>query len=359
MVSLPNTNILLAVGGIVAAVFLVSQIRKAGADVVGALPTIDEGLRESLTDITSSIGTTAKNFESLQNQFIQFQTDAATNLSQFKSDTSDNLKSITDFFGNLFKTQQEELSQLAGQTVSSGDSTIFIPPDTVINPDGTSSSDTPPLLDLSESERLEALRQLEINRQRSIKEQELSEIPASEDISGAELASAINEAEFQRRLDEESKPFDGSEGLIGPIQEISTETQQGLVLSAEEISSSPAQLSFEQILADAKKRAAENLAAGEIPGFVNPIDTLGEVIELFPQLTASQAADFLMEHSGISPSDALLVDPDIKNIVANVGGENIPVENVTISKLDEQAQIAACTTCDLFGLNCDICQGNA
>jgi len=51
-------------------------------------------------------------------------------------------------------------------------------------------------------------------------------------------------------------------------------------------------------------------------GFVSetPITTLFQVLDLFPQLTASQAADFLSQFKGLSPSEAILQDPDIKNI---------------------------------------------
>jgi len=44
---------------------------------------------------------------------------------------------------------------------------------------------------------------------------------------------------------------------------------------------------------------------------------LFQVLELFPQLTSSQAADFLGEFSGISPSEAILKDPDIINITGD------------------------------------------
>jgi len=40
----------------------------------------------------------------------------------------------------------------------------------------------------------------------------------------------------------------------------------------------------------------------------NPVDTLFEVLGLFPKLSASGAANFLFLHSGISPSDALMLD---------------------------------------------------
>jgi len=51
--------------------------------------------------------------------------------------------------------------------------------------------------------------------------------------------------------------------------------------------------------------------------FENPIDTLTEVLSAFPQLTASQAADFLGEFSGILPSELPGVSPDIINIMGD------------------------------------------
>jgi len=86
--------------------------------------------------------------------------------------------------------------------------------------------------------------------------------------------------------------------------------------------------------------------------FENPIDTLSEVLAAFPQLTASQAADFLSQFSGILPSQLPFIDPDVTNITAPTGEE---AGNVGISDLQEQEQIAACTSCQLFGLNCPLC----
>ena len=90
--------------------------------------------------------------------------------------------------------------------------------------------------------------------------------------------------------------------------------------------------------------------------FENPIDTLTEVLAAFPQLTASQAADFLSQFSGILPSELAFIDPDIKNIVANIEGENVQVPIVTPSLLEQEAIRAACTSCELFNLNCEQCR---
>jgi len=48
-----------------------------------------------------------------------------------------------------------------------------------------------------------------------------------------------------------------------------------------------------------------------------PITTLTQVLNLFPDLTASQAADFLGEFSGISPAAALLQGGDVINITGS------------------------------------------
>ncbi len=81
----------------------------------------------------------------------------------------------------------------------------------------------------------------------------------------------------------------------------------------------------------------------------NPVDTLSEVINLFPGISASQAADFLAEYSGISPTDALRIDPDIRNISSPDGLEDV---NVSPTDLDDASRRAEELTCRLFGLNC-------
>jgi len=50
-----------------------------------------------------------------------------------------------------------------------------------------------------------------------------------------------------------------------------------------------------------------------------PITTFSQVIDLFPGITASQAADFLGEFSGILPEAALLQGFDVKNITSAPG----------------------------------------
>jgi len=64
-------------------------------------------------------------------------------------------KPFSDYLDNLFKTSTTNTqSSIAGETVPFTDtSTVSIPADTTINPDGTVSSSTPPLLNLSPQEK--------------------------------------------------------------------------------------------------------------------------------------------------------------------------------------------------------------
>lgn len=110
-----------------------------------------------------------------------------------------------------------------------------------------------------------------------------------------------------------------------------------------------------------------NIVGGTV--FENPVDTLSEILKFFPDLSASQAADLLNQFETefdrpVFPSDIQngLIDPDVKNIVAaggdfsSNGGEQIDTVT-TFSELQSEEQKAACITCDLYGLNCDICKG--
>jgi len=66
----------------------------------------------------------------------------------------------------------------------------------------------------------------------------------------------------------------------------------------------------------------DNFGIGGGPSFIggtttfgnNIVDTLSEVLAIFPQLTASQAADALAENTGLTANQFALVDPDIINI---------------------------------------------
>jgi len=66
----------------------------------------------------------------------------------------------------------------------------------------------------------------------------------------------------------------------------------------------------------------DNFGIGGGPSFIggtttfgsNIVDTLTEVLNIFPNLTASQAADALAQNVGLTANEFALVDPDIINI---------------------------------------------
>jgi len=58
----------------------------------------------------------------------------------------------------------------------------------------------------------------------------------------------------------------------------------------------------------------------------NLVDTLSEVLNIFPSLTASQARDALEENTGLSASQFRLIDPDVRNI-SNLEEENVIFRN--------------------------------
>ncbi len=327
MVKIPNTNLLLGVGLLGVAYFIVKEVRSAGQDLFEALPTLDEGLRQSISDIAESTATTTQAIANLTSSFSE----SLGGIQQAFTDFEFPELVLPDF-GNIFG--QDDSSSIAGETVPFGDdgTTVTIPSDTTVNEDGIVTSSTSPTMNLSDEEREEALRQLELNRQRSIMEQELSEIPTDEILS-PEILRAQNEVEYQRRL---------AEAL-----------QQQVVLQPV-VDTPPPEIVSELTTNQVFSSGGPSFIGGTIRE--NPVDTLGEVIDLFPELSASQAADFLNEFSGISPSDAMRVDPDITNITANIGGENVQVQNVSVSDLDAAENRASCTTCELFGLNCERCQ---
>jgi len=75
-----------------------------------------------------------------------------------------------------------------------------------------------------------------------------------------------------------------------------------------------------------------NVSGLEIFGTIQetPITTLSQVLDLFPSLTASQAADFLGEFSGILPAAALLQGGDVINLS---GGGLDPPQNFNQTSL--------------------------
>lgn len=287
MVSFPkiSPNLLLGVGGIIAAVFLVSQVRKAGGDLQKALTDI------KLPDITLP---------------------------------SISLPSIPNIFA-----QQPIITAPLTQPSEGG-----------INPADMPILPTDIDVALSRGEEI---------------------IPTGFD-PNADITRFVPTGDPFTGREEDRPPVEVIPDIIpAPVNGRDERTQRRLQQPSEVLPPPPpveviSELPVEQTFGFG--------GTGFIGGTVreNPIDTLSEVLQFFPELTASQAADFLAETGGtILPSQVELVDPDIKNIIA--AGGDIPfgeMERVDtspqdrLSALESEASKAAQTSCELFGLNCEL-----
>lgn len=194
-------------------------------------------------------------------------------------------------FGNIFGTDNS--SSIAGETVPFGDdgTTVTIPADNIVNPDGTVSG-SPPILNLDDQSRQQALDQLEINRLRSMLENALADIPASEDISGSEFASARNADEFQRRLDEQA-----NQNIINPPETTLIVDESSMF------------------------GGGESFIGGTTTFGDNIIDTFGEVLNIFPNLRASEISNLLRENVGLTGTEFAQINPLGETNIFNAGGE--------------------------------------
>lgn len=323
MVSIPkiSPNLLLGVGGIIAAVFLVSQIRKAGAGVQDALSGIQ---LPSIGDIT---------FPEIKFPEIKFPDFFPSSEPVISADpTKQTPEQQEELFGReLTNAEQDEINRIAkqieaGQEVTpsgfdpNADSTRFLPP--VGEPQFTG------------REKDRAAFEAGLIDQFSIP---IKQVAAGEDISGSEFAQAESELAFRESQQEK---------IVQPFQQFQGEVTQ------EQILASPAQLSSTEILASAQERTKllREAANGGL-GF-NPVNTLSEVINLFPELSASQARNFLFEFgSNLSPEEALRLRPDVRNITSPFGQIDT---SASISDLESENIRAAKFTCKNFGLNCEL-----
>jgi len=305
MVSFPkiSPNLLLGVGGVIAAVFLVSQIRKAGADVQDALTDI------KLPDIKlPDITLPTINFPDIKLPSLPDVSLPTVTLP---------IISLPDILTDLFPSTPS----------------APLPPDV---------KDTG-LLSQEEILACKCGSSIIQDIQGDVQQVCLECPPeATQEPFVKTAAELAEEQAFLRTLDTPIPP---------PVIPTPTPTVVSLL---------PEPQQFQAF-------AAEGSPAVEFTIRENPIDTLSEVIDFFPELTASQAADFLLATEGkILPSqvEAGLIDPDIRNIVAGfVGGgqeQAIPVSQTPL-EIDEiraaENLKAAEFTCREFGLNCELVNG--
>ena len=280
--------------GIVAGIgIIIYMISKAGKDFFGALPALDEGLRGSISDISASLASTTQSISDITGTVAGLQ----TGVSSFIQEQQTNF----DQFVEDSQTNVDQFVEDSQTNLGNIQTGIF---------DFFSNLFTPST--------------------------DIQTIPSQDE-------TFVDSGQGGARSDRGGGFF-------------STPSESEIIISSLPISTSQQRPEIVSELPTQQEFASGGV--GFIGGTIreNPVDTLSEVIDLFPQLTASQAADFLNEFSGISPTDALRIDPDVSNIVANIEGVNIQVPNISISDLDAAENRASCTTCELYGLNCDKCQ---
>lgn len=360
MVSFPkiSPNLLLVVGGLIAAVFVINQLRKAGGDLV-------------------------KTFEDAQ---------PAAQLEQFGASIQESISNISfpditfpDIFGTADDvipadpTQQTDQQQvdLFGRTLTEEEE------QTIVDIDKALTDDTP-LPDSGFDSLLKDFnppgifgfgflgqgdRGIEVSlaKELGIFEFTTSQISDQQRFELSKIGEGIKDVEtiFELFPTREDILFSQAFGLDRPIEETSTES---IVEPIPEVATPPPPAAPVTSFLGTDQKFEGFSADDEQPTeffiFENPIDTLIEVLDNFPELTASQAADFLATTGGtVLPSqvEAGLVDPDIKNIVAGFEGageeQAVPVSQ-TPSEIDairEAENLKAIEfTCSEFGLNCDL-----
>lgn len=339
MVSIPkiSPNLLLGVGGIIAVIFVVNQIRGAGKDLFGALPALDEGLRKSITDIQSSLGS--------------FKFPSFTQPNVIPSDpTKQTDEQQKQIFGEVLTDKQ--IQDAKGDPIKQFQDTdnAFLK---MFNPKGIFGFGFLGTNKGGISTQL--AKQLGIFDFKSgdLSQQQITQLGIiGKGIPDLETVFKL----FPRR---EDIIFARAFGLDVP-REITPDTAINQQIQTQRIQK---QQTPKEVISELP---GDQIFSGGGVSFIggtvreNPIDTLSEVIKFFPELSSSQAADFLAETGGkILPSQVDLIDPDIKNIVVTGGDfvtqervDTSPQERLSIRKSENLK--AAKFTCEQFGLNCEL-----
>jgi len=230
---------------------------------------------------------------------------------------------FTDVFSG-FQTQLDELfknqaSILAGQTVQGqGEGQLIdIPEDTIVNPDGTVSSTTPPTstgagataADLAfpqaRAEAFDTLFDLDV-------------------LTGSQIQSAISNIAFG--------DFSALAALIVSIQSLASEQQDPTTQPMQELLPLDNMgIGFDVPFNDPTGLAGGGSFIGGTTTFgdqTNIIDTLSEVLGIFPNLTASQAANALFANPDLTANQFAQITP-IQPSISSAGGDPEQIFNNT------------------------------
>jgi len=253
-------------------------------------------------------------FAGLKFPDIEFPAFPEINFPEFPAFPEITLPEFPDFT-NIFSGIQEQLdnlfanqaSLLAGQTVlTEQGQQVMIPPDTVVNPDGTVTSSTPPFV---------------VNGGATQSEQDFAQQRA---------------AAFDTLFALDVLPLQQLQQAISAIPLGDFSALNALVISIQSLASelTPAQefalgkgLSPEQE-AQIITPPSNIFGLGGGPSFMggtttlgsNIVDTLLEVLQAFPNLSASQAANLLESNQGLTQTEFSFINP-FNPSISSAGGD--------------------------------------
>jgi len=213
-----------------------------------------------------------------------------------------------DFAGLFsgFQSQLDDLtSSIAGLTVPFGEGTVTIPPDTMVDPDtGIVTSETPPIGTgggATESE-------LDFAQQRAAAFDTLFDLDI-QGFSGQQLQQAISAIPLG--------DFAALNALIVSLQSLASE-QQGGGGGLDNMG-----IGFDVPINDPTGLGGGQSFIGGTTTFgdqTNIIDTLSEVLNIFPNLTASQAANALFSNPDLTANEFAQITP-IQPSISSAGGD--------------------------------------
>jgi len=201
---------------------------------------------------------------------------------------------FASLFENFFNQQNDLLSSLAGQTV--GD--ITIPPDTMVNPDGTVTSSTPP----TSSGGGATQEQQDFAQARAAAFDTLFNVDV---LTGTQIQEAISNIEFG--------DFAALSALVTSILSLANfpEDQSGggggFVVPASDPTGLGGGGSF----------IGGTTTFGDQ---TNIVDTLSEVLAIFPDLSASQAANALFANPDLTANEFAQITP-FQPSISSAGGD--------------------------------------
>jgi len=218
-------------------------------------------------------------------------------------DFTDLFSGIQKQLDDLFKNQQ---SILAGQTVPFGDDEVIIPPDTVVNPDGTVSSSTPPISTGGGA----TIQELAFAQQKAAAFDTLFDLDI---LTGTQIQEAISNIEFGDTA--------ALNALIVSIQSLANDELFGGNGGGGGLDNQG--IGFDVPFNDPTGLAGGGSFIGGTTTFgdqTNIVDTLSEVLAIFPQLTASQASNALFSNPNLTANDFAQITP-IQPSISSAGGD--------------------------------------